>query len=216
MNLDEKFIKLSLSYLSLRKTVGWIGISLPFVLILGKIILFPGNGIPTSISHYYYTGMRDVMVGALCAVALFLFFYEGYDEWDEWLGNLAAIFALGAALFPSDRVRKNRYGWNNPQPISSTLFLMPGFVLTFPFYTEKWRTDPQQTYTKPNLHYMWCGNGLKPLNHCTSKVRTRFDIGRTHIDFWAECIALVAFGVSWLTKGGTLYPDSKFNNQPGQ
>jgi hypothetical protein len=25
--------------------------------------------------------------------------------------------------------------------------------------------------------------------------------------FWAETIALVAFGVSWLTKGGTLYPD---------
>jgi hypothetical protein len=27
--------------------------------------------------------------------------------------------------------------------------------------------------------------------------------------FWAETIALIAFGVSWLTKGGTLYPDKK-------
>jgi len=25
--------------------------------------------------------------------------------------------------------------------------------------------------------------------------------------FWAETIALIAFGVSWITKGGTLYPD---------
>ena len=25
--------------------------------------------------------------------------------------------------------------------------------------------------------------------------------------FWAETVALVAFGVSWLTKGETLYPD---------
>jgi hypothetical protein len=25
--------------------------------------------------------------------------------------------------------------------------------------------------------------------------------------FWAETIALIAFGVSWITKGGTLLPD---------
>jgi len=25
--------------------------------------------------------------------------------------------------------------------------------------------------------------------------------------FWTETAALAAFGVSWLTKGGTLYPD---------
>jgi hypothetical protein len=27
--------------------------------------------------------------------------------------------------------------------------------------------------------------------------------------FWAETVTLVAFGISWLTKGGTLYPDKK-------
>jgi len=27
--------------------------------------------------------------------------------------------------------------------------------------------------------------------------------------FWVETIALIAFGISWLTKGGTLYPDKK-------
>ena len=25
--------------------------------------------------------------------------------------------------------------------------------------------------------------------------------------FWGETIALIAFGISWLTKGGALYPD---------
>ena len=29
----------------------------------------------------------------------------------------------------------------------------------------------------------------------------------TSFVFWAETAALFAFGVSWLTKGGTLYPD---------
>jgi hypothetical protein len=27
--------------------------------------------------------------------------------------------------------------------------------------------------------------------------------------FWGETVTLIAFGVSWLTKGGTLYPDKK-------
>jgi hypothetical protein len=27
--------------------------------------------------------------------------------------------------------------------------------------------------------------------------------------YWCETSALVAFGISWLTKGGTLYPDKK-------
>ena len=27
--------------------------------------------------------------------------------------------------------------------------------------------------------------------------------------FWAETVALIAFGVSGLTKGGTLYPDKE-------
>jgi hypothetical protein len=31
--------------------------------------------------------------------------------------------------------------------------------------------------------------------------------GTSPVIFWAETIALIAFGVSWLTKGGTLYPD---------
>jgi hypothetical protein len=207
MNLDEKFIKLSLSYLSLRKTVGWIGISLPFVLILGKIILFPGNGIPTSISHYYYTGMRDVMVGALCAVALFLFFYEGYDEWDEWMGNLAAIFALGAALFPT-----TEYGKTDIVGIihnlSAALFFLCLALFSLFLFTRK-NGEPTHNKHIRNRIYITCGVVMVLSLSTIIVVRIWFDIGRTHIDFWAECIALVAFGVSWLTKGGTLYPDTK-------
>jgi hypothetical protein len=33
------------------------------------------------------------------------------------------------------------------------------------------------------------------------------DNAGAHFVFWAEAIALIAFGVSWITKGGTLYPD---------
>ena len=90
------------SYLSLRQAIGWIGILLPFTLMLGVLVIFRGNPVRISISMYYYTGMRDVLVGALCAIGLFLFFYRGYSKWDNWAGNIAGFFALGIALFPTN------------------------------------------------------------------------------------------------------------------
>jgi hypothetical protein len=38
------------------------------------------------------------------------------------------------------------------------------------------------------------------------------DNSQSRFVFWAETVALNAFGVSWLTKGGTLYPDKKIRN----
>ena len=87
------------SYLALRKAVGWIGILLPFVLMTGLIILFREKTVLRSISLYYHSDMRDLFVGALCSIALFLFFYKGYSKWDNRASNLAASFALGIAFF---------------------------------------------------------------------------------------------------------------------
>src|SRR4030088_235470 len=90
---------LVISYLGLRKAVGIIGIALPFVLAFGKILL-EGPGILNSVSAYYHTGMRDVFVGSLCAIAIFLMSYHGYERKDDIAGDVACIFALGVALLP--------------------------------------------------------------------------------------------------------------------
>ncbi len=74
--------------------------ALPFVLAFGKILL-DSPGIQSSMSDYYYTVMRDVLVGSLCAIAVFLMSYRGYERIDHIAGILACIFALGVALFPT-------------------------------------------------------------------------------------------------------------------
>src|SRR3989344_5703116 len=91
---------LVLSYLGLRKAIGVIGILLPFVLVIGKTILVD-SGIESSISAYYYTVMRDVFVGSLCAIGIFLMSYRGYEWIDEVAGKIGTIFAIGTALFPT-------------------------------------------------------------------------------------------------------------------
>ena len=60
---SENNSSLLISYLSLRKAVGVIGIALPVVLVLGNWQLFHSRAFEDSISYYYYTGMRGVLVG---------------------------------------------------------------------------------------------------------------------------------------------------------
>ena len=91
---------LVISYLGLRKVVGIIGLALPFALAFGRIFL-QGHGIEGSISCYYYTVMRNVLVGSLCAIGVFLMSCQGYDRKDEIAGYLASVFAIGVALFPT-------------------------------------------------------------------------------------------------------------------
>jgi hypothetical protein len=97
---SENDATLVISYLILRKAIGYLGMALPFVLAFGGMLL-DGPGIESSISSYYYTGMRDVFVGTLCAVGVFLFSYKGPDPEDDLAGNLACFAAVGVALFPT-------------------------------------------------------------------------------------------------------------------
>jgi hypothetical protein len=92
----DQHSSLTYSYLALRKAVGWIGILLPFVLMLGGYLIFKEDFTLKNISVYYYTGMRNILVGSLCAISLFLFFYKGYDKWDNMTGNLRP----GYSFFP--------------------------------------------------------------------------------------------------------------------
>jgi hypothetical protein len=90
---------LIINYKYLRKAVGWIGILLSFVLLVGNIVI--SGELPGSVSGYYYTGIRNVLVGALCVLGVFLMAYAGYDELDGWITNLAGLFALSVAFFPT-------------------------------------------------------------------------------------------------------------------
>jgi hypothetical protein len=89
--------QLVICYLYLRKAVGWIGTLLPVVLIAGNALFFTTT-LPDSMSSYYYTSMRNVFVGSLCALGVFLIAYAGYDDWDRWITNIAGAGAIGVAF----------------------------------------------------------------------------------------------------------------------
>jgi hypothetical protein len=92
--------QLVVSYLFLRRAVGWIANLLPIVLLVGNLISSAASP-PESMSGYYYTDMRNIFVGSLCALGVFLVAYNGYDNVDRWVTTIAGLGAIGVAFCPT-------------------------------------------------------------------------------------------------------------------
>ena len=210
MDRDIKYTRQTYSYLALRKAIGWIGILLPFTLMLGAFLIFKEEIIQSSISHYYYTGMRDVFVGALCAIALFMFYYCGHDKWDNWAGHAAGFFAIGVALFPTTEVGPSDLIGKIHFACAALLFITLIIFSLFLFTKTQEGSKPSLRKETRNKIYKICGLIMIACLIAIAIYKNFIqhnDDAVTSFVFWAETVALVAFGVSWLTKGGTLYPD---------
>lgn len=195
------------SFWSLRKSVGWIGIALPFVLMFGVFLLFNGPIPLYSISKYYYSGMRDLMTGALCAIALFLFFYKGYNRWDLWTSNIAAFSALGIALFPT--VQDGQLNLTAQiHFISATIFFLTLACISLFLFTKKAAHPTRKKLTR-NWIYRVCGVVMIGSLIALVIFFKYFEDETSHFVFWIETLALIAFGVSWLVKGEALFADVK-------
>ncbi len=211
----EKEKPLVCSYLALRRTIGILGITFPFILSLGALILFQ-TSLRSSLSAYYHTGMRDVYAATLCVIGFFLLSYKGYTRLDNIVGNLCCVFAVGAGLFPTPPAGATS---NSAQIIGyahvafSALFFLGLTYFALFLFTK---TDPKKTPTKKKLQrnrvYRICGytmtisillvglyfflpgsltKAFRPLNPI----------------YWLEALTALAFGVSWFVKGEAILKD---------
>jgi hypothetical protein len=143
---------LTYSYLALRNAIGWIGILLPFVLMGGLFLIFNEKVIQKTISQYYHTGMRDVFVGSICAIALFLFFYKGYNKWEDRTATLAGFFAIGIAWFPTTQSGPLDLAGKIHLICASVFFIiLAGFSLFFFTITA---AHPTRRKVKRNIIYV--------------------------------------------------------------
>lgn len=203
---------LVLSYLGLRKGIGIIGIALPFALAIGKMLL-DGPGLLNSISLYYYSVMRDVLVGSLFATAVFLISYR-YRRLDDLAGDLAGIAAIGLALFPG----APDTGATQQQMIIGMMHLAFAgvFFLTLAFFALVLfrRTDRKQQPTRQKLqrNRVYLASGIVIIVSFVLLVLLQFLPGNPqlqslHPGFWLESLAIWAFGIAWFIKGETILRD---------
>lgn len=196
-----------ISYGALQALVGVIALSLPPVLILGKI-LWQGPGIEPTISDYYYTNMRDYFVGALCAIGVFMTSYRGERRLHNIAGILGCIFAIGVAFCPTgpaDATAHQSIGVFGATPTQLHFFfaaclfvLLAIFSLAIFPSRAGWKRDK-------NWVHRACGSIIVG---CIAAGLVVWLLPRDLLDkrdpiFWIETFAVLAFAVSWLTSGGT-------------
>lgn len=200
---------LLISYMTLRKSVGWLGIVLPVVLVAGSLVLDHSNQILVSLSAYYYTCTRNALIGILCAVSLFLFCYRGYDKQDSIISNLAGLFALGVAFFPtSDTDEKSDLISTLHYVFAGIFFTLLSYMSIFLFtktsgFVTTQKKERNQVYVVCGIVMISCSaaiplDGIPVVHDC---------IGRFKPTLIFETGALWAFGVSWLTKGEFILKD---------
>jgi hypothetical protein len=211
-NLSTPNNSLVLSYLGLRKAIGIIGIALPFVLVLGKVIL-DGPGLEVSMSNYYYTIMRDVFVGSLCAIGVFLMSYRGYERIDEIVGKLAAVCAIGSAFFPTrpDNAAAHQIIVGNLHVFFSvSLFLILAFFALFLFRKTNPNKPPTIQKQRRNIVYAVCGVGILACMALALSLKllpSDSVVFNYSPLFWLESLAVILFGISWLVKGEAILKD---------
>lgn len=203
-----------ISYNTLRRAVGILGISLPLILVVGSVALDKENHILNSISSYYHTSMGNGFVGILCAVALFMFSYLGYDYKDNIAGHLAGLFALGIAFFPNNTCHPETL-INKLHLTSAILFFCTLIYFSLGLFpkSDKDKKEWEQPKKDRNTVYYTCGFTMAGAILTIAVYMIWFKdiqwLKKLDPVFWLETIALVAFGISWLTKGQVIFKDIK-------
>lgn len=201
------------SYLFLRRAIGLIGTALPFVLIIGGLLLegYP-DGLRNSVSGYYYSDMRDVYVGAMCAAGIFLLSYRGYDRNDETASVVGSISAIGTALLPMTPPG----GGSDADQVIGILHVVFAvvFFLTLAYYCLVLfprSGGVRVTARKVQRNRVYHATGLIILACLVLMAVFAWFLDGETADLrpalWLESLATLAFGLAWLTKGEAILGD---------
>jgi hypothetical protein len=112
----------SIDTIRLRKTIGWLGMLLPIIVLVLCLIFqcVPGHMFPDSISQtYYFAPTITPFMGILIAASILLMCYRGYEKTDDIINTLTGIAGLCICLFPCSSPEMHAMG------------LVPDYVGTF-------------------------------------------------------------------------------------
>jgi hypothetical protein len=215
-SLDASEARYVRAYLIMRSLVGALGIALPFALVVVDGILLDGHPfLRTSLSAYYYSGARELFVGALSAIGVFLITYKVAEvNLDNTLSVAAGVAVAFVALFPTDRP-DHVVGLTSLQShlgesavgtvhfIAAGAFILSLGVLSFYFGKREGARPPRQGRRSPKFWqtYHWICAGIIGLAFVWCAATQGLDWGPSRSLLFGEVAAVWAFGASWLWKG---------------
>lgn len=202
---------LVLSYIGIRRSIGISGLLLPIM--LGPVGLLLGVEIQDNMSSYYHTPLRDVFVGTLSAIGIFLFCYRGYDWIENWTANLGCGSALGVAFLPLDLgndplVQKSLVGYMHT--VSGGVFFSTlAFYSLYHFPRASQREHESHLFERA---FVFRTSGIVIVASMIAMAAYLFlapTAWKVYLNgynflFWMEWVAVWAFAAAWLAKGKTI------------
>jgi len=212
----------------IRKAIGFLGIGLPITLVILSLVPFFETSIQSSISAYYYTNLREIFTGVLCAVGLFLIRYVGFKNASFWknnnlLTNLAGYMAFGIALFPTNPeegvikiyslipLQSELLGWLHYG--FAALFFIILAIMSINIFTIGQAQNEQIPVSPINENHIYriCGYSIL-LFIILIPVFSILHIFK-YSTLLFEALALFSFGISWLIKGRVLGDKGKIGER---
>jgi hypothetical protein len=189
-------------YRALRALMGAIAFTLPFIVSL--IAAEPLS----SISASYHTEARDIFVGLIFVVSAFLMAYNGHTTTQARVSKVASLAAALAALCPTSC---HKCGADLKSIIhyiaAAVLFGILAYFCLGPF-REKTKGQTGKKGLRAKIYFV-CGwiIILCMLVIGLTKLTLSDDMANAlRIVYWAEAVALGAFGVAWIVAGKFIPP----------
>jgi MFS family permease len=212
------------AFLSIRKAIGYLAFWLPSVLV---VIGLASRDFKPSISEFYYGNGRDVFVGTLVAIGVFLLAYTGHKKEkgeriapDFLVSKIAGLAILTVAFVPTAGPGSSAKPWlyerfdarlvQGVHLGAATLFFLCLAYFSLRLFRRGKETLPGKK--ERNRIYRWCG--VLILVSVAASAVVLYSAhqrwipdeveSRWHAIFWLETLGVVSFSVSWLTKGKSI------------
>jgi len=199
-------------YHTLRLLVGLIALTLPFT-------VTQQSGIElSSISGSYHTVARNLFVGQLCIVGAFLWAYNGHSWQQSLLSSIAAIGAIGVALYPTSCATDASLmdvlvdvipycaqfeATETPHFISAAVLFGVLALFCFMPFQQGTKHGSVKQRRRSKIYY---GCGVTMVVAMLVILIANYKLSPTELDasrivYWGEAFALVAFGIAWIVSG---------------
>ena len=214
LNISDRTSVLVVSYTTIRRAIGISGFALPMMLLVGG--WFASVPIQDNMSSYYHTVLRDIFVGTLSAIGVFLFCYRGYDWIENWSANIGGASALGIALFPLDAgsdplIQKSLVGYLHT--FSGGVFFLTLAVYSLYHFPRGTKIEEEPhlrersfVYRVSGIVILLCMMAMAAYLFLPTDTQKEF-LNRFNVLFWLEWIAVWSFASAWLAKGRAIVAD---------
>lgn len=195
--MDEKKHDTVFDYRTLRFLVGLIAFSLPYVVTM--IASTPLR----SISASYHTEAQDIFVGMLFIVGSFLVAYNGHFVNEAVTSKIAGFSAIIVALVPTPCNTCSGDINSTIHYSAAVLFFAILAYFCFGPFRRKIKGKGGKKGARSKI-YLICGTIMVicMLTALLGKLILDSDtFNHLAITFWAEAIALNAFGIAWIVAG---------------